>query len=135
MISAARLSRARASVETLHTDTFAVYRPTGATTTDPETLVETPVYDTVHASVKGKFQATASQNLAVATPGQQVAETRFEWHTSINTLGILTDDEVECVAVDPLMGDPDLVGTRVRITGPFLKTHATARRFQVSELT
>lgn len=126
------LARGRARAESLHRDTFTVYRPTGET--EYVGLKEVPVFETIHESVRGKFQATTSQTLPVQTPGVAVAESRFEWHTSLDVLGILTDDEVECIAVDPIVGDPELVGVRVRITGPFWKTHATARRFQVSEL-
>lgn len=127
------LTMGRTLAERLHTDTFTVYRPTGATTTDPVTLVEVPVFATVLSGVLGKFQAgTASPN-EVQTPGAKVAETGLEWHTSVNTLGVLTDDEVLCTAVDTA-GDPELVGKRVRVTGPFLKSHATARRFEVQEL-
>lgn len=125
----------RAAAESLHRDTFTVYRATGEITIDPVTLVETKVYATVVANVRGKFKASGADNRDAQTPGMKVAETGLEWHTSLNVTGIHTDDEVECVAVDPVSGDPENVGRRVRITGPFIKSIATARRFRVSELT
>lgn len=135
MIPAGRLASARASTEALHRDTFTVYRDTGQTNTDPVTLVESKVYKIVAKRVRGKFKASGADNRDAQTPGMKVAETGLEWHTSLNVRGILTDDEVECVAVDPVTGDPDNVGRRVRVTGPFIKSIATARRFRVSELT
>lgn len=126
------LEMGRTQAERLHTDTFTVYRKTGATTTDPVTLIESPVYATVLTGVRGKFQTRQSSPNDVQSAGMKVAETSLEWHTSMNTLGVLTDDEVVCTAVGPL-GDPEQVGRRVRITGPFLKSLATARRFEVEE--
>lgn len=129
------IARGRAFSEASFTDTFTVYRATGETTLDPVTLVESKVYSIVVKRVRGKFKASGADNRDAQTPGMKVAETGLEWHTSLSVRGILTDDEVECVAVDPVTGDPDNVGRRVRVTGPFIKSIATARRFRVSELT
>lgn len=131
---AAALPELRAAAESLHRDTFTVHRATGGTVTDPVTLTEVREYAAVLTGIKGKFKGGNAGNNTVQTPGVQVAETSPEWHTSVTVLGILTDDEVECTAVDPDMGDPDLVGVRVRITGPAIRSIATARRFKVSEL-
>lgn len=105
-------------------------RATGNKVTDPVTLVETDELATVHASVKGKVQMSAAGPLEVALPGQSIAESNLIWHTSMSTLGIRTGDVVECTAVGA-KGDPDTVGLRLRIIGPFLKSLATARRFPV----
>lgn len=129
------LPELRAAAESLHRDTFTVYRPAGLGPDPDESSREIPVFTTVHAGIRGKLKASGADNRDVQTPGVKVAETGLEWHTSLSVLGILTDDEVECTAVDPVMGDPALVGTRVRITGPFIKSIATARRFRVVELT
>ena len=126
------LHRGRRMAESLHADTFNVYRPTGETTTDPDTLQEVPVFETVLTGVKGKLQSGMTQPREAQTPGQKVAETSLTWHTSVDTVGVLTDDEVECTAA---VHDPALVGTRVRIAGPHLKSIGTARRFPVSEIT
>lgn len=128
-------ARGRAFAESLHRDTFTVFRSTGETTIDPVTLVESRVFAIVVSGVRGKFKASGADNRDADTPGVKVTETGLEWHTSLSVTGILTDDEVECTAVDAVFGDPDLVGVRVRITGPFIKSIATARRFRVSELT
>lgn len=129
---AAVLPELRVQAESLHQDTFTVYRKTGATVTDPDTLVESAQYATVLASVKGKLQSGSAQANDAEIPGQKVIETALFWHTSVKTLGVLPDDEVLCIAAGPL-SDPEIVGSRVRITGPFLKSLATARRFPVEE--
>ena len=130
---AAALPELRAQAESLHRDTFRVYRNNGGTTTDPETLEERPTFDTTHASVQGKLQFTDLRPSDAPLPGQVLTETSLQWHTSVNTLGVLTGDEVECTAVGPL-GDPELIGMRVRVAGPFLKSMATARRFPVTQV-
>lgn len=131
---AAALPALRAQAESLHTDTFTIYRKTGATTTAPVTLEEVPVFSTVLTGVLGKFQFEqgGAQPREANVPGMTVTETSMSWHTSLSTLGVLTDDEVACTAVGPV-SDPALVGMRMRIAGPFLKSLATARRFYVEE--
>lgn len=128
---AAALPELRRQAESLHLDTFTVFRRTGGVVTDPVTHEETPEFATVLSGVMGKLQTTEAQSRDTQTPGQKVTETGLSWHTSVNTLGVLTDDEVVCTAS---VHDPALVGLRVRVVGPFLKSIATARRFQVSEL-
>lgn len=130
---AAALPELRAQAESMHTDTFSVFRADGTFSTDPVTLEERPNFATVHGSVAGKLQFPNVRPQDALIPGQVVIRSEFAWHTSVNTLGVLPGDEVECIAVGPL-GDPELVGVRVRVAGPFLKSHATARRFPVEEL-
>jgi hypothetical protein len=127
--------RGRRLAESLHRDTFTVYRATGEFAENPDTLTETPVYAAIHEGVRGKLQTGESQPRDTQTPGVKVTETSLFWHTSVTVSGVLTDDVIECTAVDPRVGDPALVGTRVRVTGPFLKSIATARRFPVQEIT
>ena len=132
-VHAGALTMGRRMAESMHTETFTVSRATGNKIQDPVTLEESDELAVIHASVKGKFQFPESRPRDVQIPGMKVAETAAEWHTSITVLGVLTDDIVECIAVGE-GGDPELVGSRVRVVGPFLKSHATARRFPVVEL-
>lgn len=132
-IQAGAIRMGRRMAESLHADTFTVQRATGNKVTDPVSLEETDELAVIHASVNGKFQFPESRPRDVQIPGMKVAETAIEWHTSVSVLGILTDDIVTCVAVGE-GGDPDLVGSRVRVVGPFIKSFATARRFPVEEL-
>jgi hypothetical protein len=127
------LTPGRIMAESLHVDTFTVYRATGNKVTDPVTLEERDEYAEVLDGVKGKFKSGEGQDGEAQIPGQTVAETSLSWHTSVSTLGVRTSDEVECTAVGP-SSDPELVGVRVRVTGPFLRSLATARRFRVEEL-
>jgi hypothetical protein len=126
------LNMGRRQAEALFLDTFTVYRQNG-TATDPVTLEERPTYATIHSDVAGKFQVTDQQPRQGSIPGAVTAESSLQWHTSVSTLGVRTDDEVECTGVGE-GGDPDLVGVRVRVVGPFVKSHATARRFPVEEI-
>ena len=116
-------------------DTCTVRRDTGTTTIDPETLQEVPVYDTILTGLRCKIQFPTNRSTEVQVPGQQVAKTDMEWHVPIATVGVLTDDLVTIDTVDPVTGDPDMVGKVVRVVGPFLKSWATARRFQIEEAT
>jgi hypothetical protein len=124
---ASALPELRAAAESLHLDTFTVYRPAGFGPDPDEPLREIPVFATVHTGVRGKFQTGQAQARETETPGVKVAETSLQWHTSVSVTGVLTDDVVECTA----SADPSLVNVRARIVGPFVKSIATARRFQV----
>lgn len=126
------LAKGRARAESLHTANFDVLRDTGETTEDPETLQEVPVYDTIHAGIRGKFQSGVSQPREVEASGVKIADSALEWHCSIAVTGILTDDIVACLTSPT---DPEYVGVRVRITGPHTKSYSTARRFPVERLT
>lgn len=130
MPTQSQLAEARHRTEQEHTGTFAVYRTNGVET-DPETLEERPTYATVHANVAGKLKFTDLQPSVAVTPGVVAAETSLQWHTSVQTLGVQVNDEILCLD-EP--NDPELVGIRVRVTGPFLRSHATARRFPVQEI-
>lgn len=131
MISHARLAAARAKIARNHTDRFAVYRPTGAKQTDPATYKERDVLDTVYADIRGIVQTGNAQTADVELPGQQVAETSLTFHTAYDHTGIRANDIVVCLAC---RDDPDMVGIRMRVTAPFTKSHATARRFQVQRV-
>lgn len=124
---AAALQRGRNLAESRMTDTFTVSRATGNTTTDPGTLIETLEYATVLTDVRGRFQSSNVQPRDAETPGVTAAETLLSWHTPVTTVGVLTGDIVECTAAV----DPELVGVRARIAGPFIKSQATSRRFPV----
>ena len=133
MSSGSALLAGRRRAESLHTDTYTVYRRTGNKVTDPVTLIESDEFAVIHADIAGKFQFPDTSPQDVAAAGVKTTKTSMAWHTSMNVLGVLTDDEVLCTAVGPF-SDPDLVGVRVRISGPFLKSHLTARRFYVEQL-
>ena len=121
----------RAQAESLMTDTCTVKRATGETEPDPITYEEVPTYAVILAGLKCKVKAADPQANVVQLPGQTVALSVLEWHVPISTVGVLTNDLVTIDTVDPVSGDPDMVGKVLRVTGPFLKSRATARRFRV----
>lgn len=130
----AALPELRAQAESTFTDTYTVFRKTGAKITDPVTLEETDEYAPVRSGVKGKLKQGLGRGADAEIPGIVAVVSSLEWHTPISTLGVRVDDEIECTAVDASVGDPTMVGVRVRITAPFLMSKATARRFPVEEV-
>ena len=128
------LPELRAQAESMFRDTFTVLRKTGNKITDPVTLEEVDEYAVLIPAVKGKFKNGLGRGADAEIPGVVAVVSSMEWHTSISTTGVRLDDEIQCVAVDPNVGDPELVGVRVRVTGPIARSLATARRFPVEEV-
>lgn len=116
------------------TATCTVKRATGEVTQDPVTLEDVPVYGVVCSDLPCKIKAASTQPNAAQLPGQTVVLSRLELHVPMSTTGVLTNDIVTVDSVDPVTGDPDLPGKTFRITGPFLKSYATARRFPVEDV-
>lgn len=123
----------RSQAESLMTDTCTVKRATGAFTQDPVTLEDVPVYTVVHSGLHCKIKFPPTQPHIIQIPGQKIVQSDLEWHVPIVTLGVLANDLVTIDSVDPVTGDSDLVGKTFRVTGPFFKSHATARRFPIVE--
>lgn len=121
----------RQEAESMMTSTATVSRATGATTTNTTTLEEELVFATVLTGVKCKIKTSGANPADAGIPGQVAASTIPEWHCPISTVGIKTGDQVTITAVDSLVGDPETVGKKYRIEGPFLRDNATARRFRI----
>jgi hypothetical protein len=92
---AAALPGLRVQAESLHRDTFSVFRKTGNKTQDPVTLEEVDEFATVHTGVKGKLKQGEGSGEDTEIPGAVVVVSRLFWHTSVTVTGVLTDDEVE----------------------------------------
>jgi hypothetical protein len=77
------------------------------------------------------------RSLAAQTPNAgetQLAVTRPELHLPISTsTGLRTGDVATMDTVDPITGDPDLIGRTLRVEVPFHKDDATARRLPCTE--
>lgn len=125
------LIQGRQRAEALMLDTCTVRRDTGAVVRDPVTLVDVPVLSVVRAGLRCKVKTPATQDRAVQVPGQTVVLSSMEWHIPMSVVGVLTDDLVTIDTVDPVSGDLDMVGKVLRVTGPFMASAATARRFSV----
>lgn len=130
----AALPELRAQAESTFTDTYTVFRPNGGVSTDPVTLIESPTFDTFLTGVRGKLKAGVGRGEDTPIPGVIAVVSSLEWHTSLGTVGVRLNDEIACTAVDASVGDPANVGVRVRVTGPFLMSKATARRYPVEEV-
>lgn len=125
--------RGRAEAEARMTSTCTIARRDGTTTTDPDngkvTKNTVPVYS-------GKCRVQV-RSLTAQTPNAgetQLAVTRLELHLPISTsVGLRTGDVATITAVDPVTGDPDLLGRTLRIEVPFHKDDATARRLPCTE--
>lgn len=122
------LARGRSLAERLMTDRCTIQRKTGETTDDDGTI--TPVYASVYT---GKCR--------VQQPGGQAAQTdagenyqlllRLEVQVPVSVVDLEPGDRVTITA----SSDPDLPGTVFLIRDLAHKTHATARRLGVTELT
>lgn len=120
--------------EEAFTATCTVKRDTGTTTTDPVTYEDVPVYAVVYTNLQCKIKDASTRPQQAQVPGQTVVKTSPEWHVPMSTTGVLTNDIVTIEAVDPVTGDLDLVGRTFRVTGPFVQSYATARRFPVEDV-
>lgn len=129
-----KLPALRAQAESLMKDTCTVRRATGATTTDPVTLEEVPVFAVVLTGLMCKIKSVTAQDIDAHVPGQTVVKSSLEWHVPVATVGVKVNDVVTIDTVDSVVGDPDLVGRKFRVSGPFVRSYATARRFPVEEV-
>lgn len=115
----------------MFTSTATVRRATGNKVEHPDTMEEVDEFAVIHADVRCKVKLGGSRPADAAVPGQVAAETAPEWHVPMSVTGVRTGDQVTIDSVDPVTGDPELVGMRFRVEGPFLRDYATARRFRV----
>lgn len=129
-MNTAALLRGRAAAEALMVDTCTIRRKTGETT-DPDTGVITPTLTTIYT---GKCRIQQQSGIArPADVGQaNVFLSRLELQIPMAVTGVDSDDEA---VIDTSVNDPDLVGRVFHVRELAHKTHATARRFQVDEVT
>lgn len=100
-------------------------------TTDPETGRTTPTYSTLYS---GKCRV--QQKVPVAKPAEvgqaAVWLERLEMQVPMSVVGISSND---LVTITASALDPDLVGRVFHARELGHKTHMTARRFQIEEVT
>jgi hypothetical protein len=113
--------------ERMMVDECAIFRKTG-TTTDPNTGAVVDSYATVHT---GKCRVRMQSSWATdRTAGEQpITVSRYMLQIPVSVTGVEIGDLVDITESK----DPDLVGHRIRIDGPFGQTHATARRYICEE--
>jgi hypothetical protein len=122
----------RAQAEALMESACTIRRVTGSTL-DPLTGVATPT-STVIYSGKCRLRFPFVRPEVVLAAGQTLAKQRGILSIPVGATGsanVLTDD---VVTLDGNPLDSALVGTLMRVEGPFAETHATSRRFPVEIL-
>ncbi|MEU4399777.1 DUF6093 family protein [Micromonospora orduensis] len=130
MSAAAVLVRGRAAAEALMVDACVIRRDAG-TTYDPDTGYPTESTSEVYV---GKCRV---QQQSASAGDRDVGEAallllRLEVQLPMSVVGVRVDDVVEVTAS---VHDPDLPGRRFRVRELAHKTHATARRLGVEEVT
>ena len=130
---AAALPFLRAEAEALMVDTVLVEHPTGATTPDPVTLEEVPVYVSVYAG-KGRVQRSgqlASQE--DVTGGFEFGVDSLLVQLPLAATGIARGDRVTVTGLGAI-SDPDLLGLVATVQANLTKTHPTKRTLVCEEV-
>ena len=122
----------RTAAESLMLDTCTIGRLDGTSSTDPNTGVVTPNSTPVYTG-KCKVQVRTLVPRGQSAGETLVVETRPELHVPMSVIGLRTGDLATITTVDPVAGDPDLVGRVLRVEVPFHKSQATARRMPCTE--
>lgn len=130
---AAALPELRAQAESMMRDTVKVERDTGATTKDPVTLEEVPVWATVHEG-PARIQRTGQ----VSPREQVVGEVEFGINAVIvqmplAAVGIEKGHRVTVTALGP-ESDPDLLGLAATVMANLTKSHPTKRTLVCEEV-
>jgi hypothetical protein len=126
------LARGRLAAEALMVDTCTIKRVTGRTT-DPETGQVTQTTTTVYGPGKCRVQQQGGISRPHDLGEAQVFLVRLEVQLPVDTsIGVQPDDLVTVLSSSL---DPDLPGRVFYVRELAHKTHATARRIQVEEVT
>lgn len=127
------LARGRQAAESLMVDTCTIRRRGPGEHTDPLTGVVTPSWQPIYS---GKCRVQQSALGAASSPADvgeaAVRLVAFELQLPMTAVGLAEGDEVTITAS---VLDEDLDGRVFTVIGLAHKTHATARRVQVQEVT
>lgn len=124
------LARGRVAAENLMTDSAVIRRVTGSTT-DPSSGVITPTYSTIYTG-KARVQQPKAQGAQANVGEASLILLRLEVQLPMSVVGLQEGDQVTITAS---ANDPDLVNRVFTIRDLGHKSHATARRVQVTEKT
>lgn len=131
------LAHGRQAAERLMGDTCVIRRPTGTIRVDPDTGVVSPEYTTVYEG-KCKLQTAggiASQVVSASGDATNVGGNVPVWSLYLHLPMSAADCRPGDLAQITASVDPTLVGRRLRLVNlQSEKTHATARRWNVSEM-
>lgn len=115
-------------------DACIIRRKTGDTPDPDNKLKRIPIYDTIYTGKCKLQQGNAGPNEATV-PGQSLAVQSPELHLPlVGSEDVLPGDVAEITAVDPVVGDPALIGRKYTVKGVAGKSFATARRLPVESL-
>lgn len=131
------LKQGRLDALTLMVDVCTVVRPTGRFEVDPDTGVTRPVVDTVyHGACRVQTAGgVASQVVSASGDATNVGGNVPVWSLYLHLPMSAVDCRPGDLAQITASVDPALVGRRLRLVNlQSEKTHATARRWNVSEM-
>lgn len=131
MGAASALAAGRREAEALMVDACTIVRRAG-TSTDRDTGVVVETFEDIYAGRCRVQQGTAGQGIRHDTGETSVVVLRMELQLPISVIALAEGDQVLITAS---AHDADLIGRRFRIHDIAHKTHATARRVQVGEVT
>jgi hypothetical protein len=121
----------RQAAETGMADTCTITR-SATTFTNPETGVQTKTLTTVYTG-KCRVQAQMPGSAGASEPGEaHLLMLSLSVQIPVSVTGVQPDDVVTITAASM---DPELVGRKFRVHDLSHKTHATARRLGVQEVT
>lgn len=83
---------------------------------------------------KAKVQTTDAIGNDADAGDRVMVQTRFRVDIPVSASAAAVDDIFTVTAVDPVTGDPELVGCRFRVASLVHKTYLTARRLAVEEV-
>lgn len=131
MSASTAIARGRVAALALMQDVCTVQHQAGSST-DPETGVITPTYTTVYAGPCKVQQAAPPANpTVVGEAAVFVGQLTLHLPVTDTTAAVAPDD---LVTITACALDASLVGKKFRLRGPAHKSHATARRFLVIEV-
>lgn len=116
--------------ESLMTATGIARRATGEVTPDPETDADVPEYADLFES-RCKIQARNMQPRDQEVGGRTATTVVLELHLPVAADKLTTGDMWHLLTS---AHDPQLPGRVFRISAPFAKEYATARRYEVEEI-
>lgn len=130
MTAASLLARGRAAAERLMVDTCTIRRRTGETTDEYGQI--SPTYGDPLYTGRCRVQQAGAQAGAQQPGEAYVLLLRLEVQLPMSVVGLEVGDEITVTAS---AHDPDLVDRTFLVRDLAHKTHATARRVQVTEQT
>lgn len=123
----------QASAESLMVDTVSVEHPTGATTTDPDTLAEVPTYATVYTGSAYLERPGSLSPREDVSGGYEFGVRAILVYLPLDAVGVVAGDRVSVTAVH-LGADSDLLGLVATVQANLTETFAVWRTLVCEEV-